>query len=220
MNKKLSLATLGIVSSTLIGCSNQVESIQPIQQNQQVSAQSNLGLNNIAKNIVEIVFLVLDKDKDGFLTLNEYTSSPNSNSEENKMIFKKLDKNNDGKISLEDAKSSSKLFLPKMVFSKESMREQAKNEFNRHDTNKDGVINESEFDSAIKMFSYFLFNNSDSDNYKNIKETFMNTFLFESSDKNNDNKISFSEYEDFYYNMMFGMMKASVLSSSTTQPTP
>lgn len=220
MNKKLSLATLGIVSSTLIGCSNQVESIQPIQQNQQVSAQSNLGLNNIAKNIVEIVFLVLDKDKDGFLTLNEYTSSPNSNSEENKMIFKKLDKDNDGKISLEDAKSSSKLFLPKMVFSKESMREQAKNEFNRHDTNKDGVINESEFDSAIKMFSYFLFNNSDSDNYKNIKETFMNTFLFESSDKNNDNKISFSEYEDFYYNMMFGMMKASVLSSSTTQPTP
>ncbi len=218
MNKKsISLATLGIVSSALMGCSNQVESIQPLQQNQsnEVTAQSNLGLSNMMKNLTEMVFTILDKDKDGFLTLKEYTSSPNSNSEENQIAFKKLDKDNDGKISLEDAKALSKTFLSKMTYNKEKARESVQKEFTRHDSDKNTLLNESEFiNSALKQFDFYL-----NDQY-NFKQIARQSFIFESSDKNHDNKITFSEYEDFYYNMMTGIMKASLLGSTSTTPTP
>ncbi|MFN8577601.1 MAG: EF-hand domain-containing protein [Candidatus Sericytochromatia bacterium] len=216
MSKKLSLATLGIVSSTLIGCSNQIESIQPVQQNQsqQVSAQSNLGLSNTMKNITEVVFMYLDKDRDGFLTLKEYISGPNSNSEETQAAFKKLDKDNDGKISLEDAKLSPKVFLPKSTFSKESLRAYVQKEFERNDMDKNGTINDVEFfNTSIKQFEYFL------DATQDFKKVAIGTFMFEASDRNHDKKLSFSEFEDFYYNMMTGIMKGSLLGSAVT-PTP
>ncbi|MFN8577600.1 MAG: EF-hand domain-containing protein [Candidatus Sericytochromatia bacterium] len=213
MRKKISLATLGIVSSTLIGCSNQVESIQPVQQNQQVNAQSNFGLNNVFKNYAEIMFKFIDKDNDGFISQKDYMSISNGSIsvEEKTAIFRKIDKDNDGKINLEDIKLSLKLFLSGIDINKDKIRDSIQEFFSVIDTNKDKFINESEFINS-EFTSYFKTDNSSGD-------FVIKVFLFESTDKNHDKKVSFSEFEDFEYNIMTSIMKGSLLGSSVS-PTP
>lgn len=217
MDKKLiSLTALGAISTALLGCSNQIPVTieQPSQSSQQVSAQSTVGVNNFIKSFSEMFFKSLDRDKDGFLTFEEYSIyNPGDIS---KAAFKKLDKDNDGKISVEDVKASPKVFfsvLPSLQ-SKEQVRTYVQGRFNAYDNNKDAAIVEDEFmTNALKEFSFFL--NSGS----SMTQVAMTSYMFEASDKNRDRKLTFSEFEDFYYNITKGIMKACTLgTSSATTP--
>lgn len=214
MNKKVSVLIAGLISTLIIGCGNQsqptqsTESVQP----QQAKIQSNTGLNNLMRGVTDLLFNMLDKDKDNYLTLQEYMGST-SNQETFKTAFKKLDKDNDGKISLDDIKVSAKTFIAPFgdVINKERTRDYAKYMFSVADTNKDSMTDEKEFTTFIRNnFSYFL----DPNSYQGVGLT---SYMFQATDKNNDKKLTFSEFEDFYYDFTLGMFQASV---SGAQPTP
>ncbi|MFN8578617.1 MAG: hypothetical protein U0354_17455 [Candidatus Sericytochromatia bacterium] len=63
------------------------------------------------KKIIKIYFKFMDKDQDGFITLDEYLSINSDNKFYAEVSFKELDKNNDNKISLKEALNSPKVFL-------------------------------------------------------------------------------------------------------------
>ena len=147
MKKKLSLSTLAVISTTLVGCaSNTVMPQEPINNNQnQVQISSNTGLNDYMKGLGKMSFSLADKDKDGLLTVTDYLAFDPSNysltESEKRLIFKKLDKDADGSISLEDVEKNTKLYLS--VFkhlTKESMRSQATTMFSSYDLNKNSEV--------------------------------------------------------------------------------
>ncbi|MFN8578619.1 MAG: EF-hand domain-containing protein [Candidatus Sericytochromatia bacterium] len=156
MNKKISLTTLGIMSTTLIGCSNQVDSIQPLQsQSQQVSAQSNSGLNNAESNFSTLFFEVIDSNKNGYITYTDLSSYLKNQSNELKLVFNKIDKDSDGKINLNDINKSPKLFLSLFNTDKQSLKRMATESFNKIDKDKDGKIIKSDFIDYIGTYFYF-----------------------------------------------------------------
>jgi len=107
-----------------------------------------------------------DTNKDGKITLDEYTKYFEKQIEKNDLKFfedvvnsymKAADTNHDGKLSLKEYSS--------LVGAVGVSAEQAKNNFEKMDTNKDGSLDVQEFIKALKGF---LFSNDPTDSANNF----------------------------------------------------
>lgn len=224
MKKITGLLSIVMISSSISACSSEsVNSIQPAVQNntQQVTAQSAQGLKTFYSKVVDKTFAIIDKDKNKSVSLDEFMNRTNinipglpassavvDNTERNpgvspvdvRNLFTQIDKNKNNKLSLTEARNNSRLFLG---MTKTQLRTLVgKTMFGGFDRNSDKYISKAEFlgDPAI---------NSDS------RTSTLLTSLFYNSDRNSDNKLSFTEFEDFAYSMI-----KSLWDNPAPPPTP
>lgn len=223
MKKLLSNSTLALVSTAmLVGCSNNTTMPETISSTNQESVKiaSNAGLNDYIKGMAKVAFTLSDKDKDGLLSLNDYLALDPLNSiteNEKKLIFKKLDTNSDGMISFTDAEKNIKLFMSVYkYYSKEQIRNQAIVMFGHFDANRNEEVSFKEFiEYTVKNMSYM---------FSGSVGLALSGYMYEASDKNKNDNLNFSEFEDFYYNFSKGMMRGFYEGSYTLgqpiQPNP
>lgn len=220
MKKLLSNSALAVVSTAmLVGCSNNTTMPETVVNNNQESVKiaSNAGLNDYIKGMAKISFTLADKDKDGLLSLNDYLALDPLNSiteNEKKLIFKKLDTNSDGMISLEDTQKNIKLFMSVFkYYSKEQIRNQALIMFGHFDANRNGEVSFKEFiEYTAKNMSYM---------FSGSVGLALSGYMYEASDKNKNDSLNLTEFEDFYYNFSKGMMRGFYEGSYTLgQPVP
>ncbi|MFN8672026.1 MAG: EF-hand domain-containing protein [Candidatus Sericytochromatia bacterium] len=200
MKKFLTVALLAI---TVFPACNSKQGIQDIQEDtiqQEVKIQSNSGANSYIEKYLNYLFDSTDKNKDGFLSRTELPNDSN---------FTLMDKNKDGKISIDEFKKGAKDSGVK----KEAFRDnlvifvhQALNleVFKYSDLKKtyEGNVTKEQF---IKIMSKIV------PDYPYGFRT-----IFYVGDKNNDDKLNFSEFED----AMFGFSKALIDISNSVTPTP
>jgi Ca2+-binding EF-hand superfamily protein len=234
--KKLILNSLvGIFASSFVtACGNQSDLILDNnlnQVNQNITVQSRGGLNDAYKHLLNYQFNLLDVDKDKFVSIDEFAPSyelPNSasnmvpvynNNKKTSLIsrlinfFKKkpnqkilndiyarfaaVDRNKDLKISLQEAQKQPIYFLGR---SKDNLRDMAEFSFAMIDANKDKKISIEEFSK-----------------YSNTNSSLLVTFY--SADKNKDNVLKFSEYEDMLYSVLKFYANNPVQQPVTSEPT-
>ena len=102
--------------------------------------------------------------------------------------FEKMDKNKDGKLSFDEANSSKEF-----VMTKAEVRVEVKKQVAYVDINKDNSISKDEFTK--------------------FAGSYVNMSSFIAADKNKDNKLTFSEFEDLLYAVFQGM------NDPSSQPT-
>ncbi|MFN8577161.1 MAG: EF-hand domain-containing protein [Candidatus Sericytochromatia bacterium] len=208
MKRLTGIISILTLTSIISACSSEtITNVQPAAQNQQVVAQSAQGLKTFYSKVVDRIFVLLDKDKNKSVSLEEFMtrtnetsfanpSQPNTNQPAttnqapvtfDKNLFTQIDKNKNGKLSLTEARNNSRLFLG---MTKTQLRTLVgKTMFGSYDKNNDKYVSKQEFLGDALA-------NSD------VKTSTLLTSLFYNSDKNSDNKLSFSEFEDFAYSMI------------------
>lgn len=180
----LSVIVLSSCSST-----QSIQEVKDIQQ--EVKIQSNTGVTNYVNGIIKIHFDEVDKNKDSFLSINEYP--------DNKQ-FDEIDTDKDKKISGEEYQK----YCDGHYISKEGIRTSivtslkyfnvTDNVFTKTNTGTyTGFMTKEQFLKYAK--SSFL-----------TKEEFS---IFYVADKNNDGKLSFTEFEDCVYAISKGNLEAS-----------
>lgn len=211
--KKINIFLAGFfIISALNGCGTQDNLIiQDVVQNnnQNVNAQSNKGLKETFKYLLDAQFNSLDTNLDKVISIEEFAptytlpqnrySSPAQKAVTNQGIlsriknifkrkpdpnimndiyarFEKVDKNKDSKISVSEAKNNPDYFLGR---TKDNLREMAKYSFQFADQNKNNKVEKDEliFMARTQQGMHLLF----------------------TADKNKDNVLNFSEYEDIFY---------------------
>lgn len=212
------------IALTLGACSSEsINTVQPIaQENQQVVAQSVKGLNSFYNTIVDRTFAFLDKNKDKSVSFDEYMSRnsagalppgiqpqdvavervPGGSPVDTKNLFIKVDKNKNGRLTLTEARNSSRDFLG---VNKTQIRQLvAKSMFSLYNKNVDKYISKEEFLSASSNID--------------TKSASLLSSLFYSSDKNGDKRLTFSEFEDYSYAMIQAMWDSQATQPVPTQP--
>ncbi len=161
----------------LSGCSN-VQNEPPIQlPNQVAHIQSDTGLDGFRKFMVkEVIFVHLDKNSDGNLSLTELNNDQN--------LLSKYDKDNNGGISLEESLSGNEFMG---VTSKQIRDTYGQSAFEKLDTDNNKLISMKEF----KNPGFFY----------NTRPDMASSLLtsFYASDRNQDDALNFSEFEDCLY---------------------
>ncbi len=208
--KKLNLFLSSIFAlSVLTGCGSQSLTNLPVQNtidnSSQVEIESRKGLNSFYTVLVEKVFGMLDRNGDKLLSFDEFrpthvnfggsaTGSINPGTVEAAsrkanttvtdplVMFYKIDRNHDGKVTIKEAKNSP-YFLG--LDSKQLRNAFAKPIFDNMNPNKDKEITKDEFFRGIA--------NMPSTNQKTLIS------LFFTADKNVNNALTFSEFEDLLY---------------------
>lgn len=236
--KRLILSSLvGIFASSVItACGTQSDLVldNTLQVNQDITAQSRAGLNDTYKHLLNYQFSLLDVNGDKFVSVDEFAPSydiPNSASnmvpvysnntskkpslvsrlvnffkkKPNQKIlndiyarFAAVDKNKDTKISLQEAQKETVYFLGR---SKDNLRDMAEFSFAMTDANKDKKVTREEFSR-----------------YSNTSGSLLVTFY--SADKNKDNALKFSEYEDMLYAVVKFYASNPVQPQPPVQPVP
>jgi Ca2+-binding EF-hand superfamily protein len=226
--RKLNLLLSSIFAvSALAGCGSQNLTVLPEQNtlnnNQsQVEIESRKGLNSFYTVLVEKVFEMLDRNGDKLLSFDEFkpthinfgnsatgsmssgtvaassTRKPSNTISDPLVMFYKIDKNHDGKVTLKEAKNSS-YFLG--LDTKQLRTAFAKPLFDNLNPNKDKSITKDEFFKGIA----------------NLPAASQKTLIgsFFTADKNVDNALSFSEFED----LLYASFKAS-WATPPAQPAP
>ena len=191
MKKSLLFIFTSIMSaSVLAGCGSR-ESAPVLPDFIPVTTQSDHGLVEINRYIGKDFFAALDADKDGVVTIAEYTKLKVPNSDKR---FKKVDKNSDGKVTIEEMMANRKNFLPEM-YSKDILRQSAKTAFAGIDLDKNGKIERNE---------YFKPAVSQAQGDAPVAPDPNLNIIFNLSDLNRDGDLNFSEYEDLFYAGMLG----------------
>lgn len=226
MKKITGLLSIVIVSSSISACSSEsVNLIQPeVKNSQQVTVQSAQGLKTFYSKVVDKTFALIDKDKNKSVSLDEFISrttlsvpgipstsvsdtterNPGVSPVDTRNLFTQIDKNKNGRLSLTEARNNSRLFLG---MTKTQLRTLVgKTMFGSFDKNADKYVSKAEFlgDPTI---------NSDG------RTTTLLTSLFYNSDKNADNRLSFTEFEDFAYSMIKSLWD-NPPPPPATDPTP
>jgi len=193
------IGLFSIVSLNACGVSNDFISVEQslISNEQSVNASSFSGVWNEIKKSSESSFKSLDKNKDKFITPDEFgVSSPESFT-----AFNKLDSNNDGKISKSE-------YLPNF-FEKTTLTLRLKNAagdlFKLLDKNKDKLISLEELNSGL-ISSQFA------ELFKKYDKQGKNIF-----GKSNRGKLTKSEFENLYSHIA---MSNPVTNSPAPAPAP
>jgi Ca2+-binding EF-hand superfamily protein len=211
--------------SLLAGCNSQAVNQFPLEQvapTQQVSAMSEQGLIQVNRYIGKFYFTALDANKDGFLSLAEYNKSNISTANDMSVRFKKVDKNSDKKISIDEMMNNRKNFLPE-IFGKDNLRNMARTSFDFFNTDKDDVISHDEFlkiptgapTNSQRMAK--ADNNGMQITLSSDMQVLLNV-MFNLSDLNKNNELSFSEFEDFIYSGIKGNPNLNPVSETTDKP--
>lgn len=163
--------TLILATGALIGCSRMPVSTPNVIQAQPatVNAMSESGIRSAVRYTANRVFFGLDKNKDGFLTLDEVERM-------NRDLIKDADKNHDQKVSLNELLAF--YLSPAQI---QELRNLANENFSRFDKDHDGVMTLSEF------LAGFMNNQSE---YGRLM------MIFNLADKNHNLKLTGSEFED------------------------
>ena len=212
------------IALTLGACSSEsINTVQPVsQENQQVVAQSVKGLSSFYNTIVDRTFAFLDKNKDKSVSLDEYMSRntagalppgiqaqdvavervPGGSPVDTKNLFIKVDKNKNGRLTLTEARNSSRDFIG---VNKTQIRQLvAKSMFSLYNKNVDKYVSKEEFLTASSNID--------------TKSVSLLSSLFYSSDKNGDKRLTFSEFEDYSYAMIQAMWDTQATQPAPTQP--
>jgi Ca2+-binding EF-hand superfamily protein len=148
---------------------------------------------NFYLKMTEKVFSTLDRNRDGFLDLNEYMFL-SKYKEILRSSFGEMDENKDRKISLNEAKKFSVTFLGTSNIStldyELGMTKNVTSFFNKTDVNKDGYIDKKD-ELNIFITESYVFKD---------KPALVNS-QFNISDKNKDNKLTYTEFEDLYHTL-------------------
>lgn len=212
------------IALTLGACSSEsINTVQPVaQENQQVAAQSVKGLSSFYNTIIDRTFAFLDKNKDKSVSLDEYMSRnsagalppgiqpqdvavervPGASPVDTRNLFTKVDKNKNGRLTLTEARNSSRDFLG---VNKTQIRQLvAKSMFSLYNKNLDKYISKEEFLSASSSID--------------TRSVSLLSSLFYSSDKNGDKRLTFSEFEDYSYAMVQAMWDTQPAPTQPSQP--
>lgn len=230
MKNLRSLVGSAVLLAVLTGCAEQSINNLPVlpetQQPQQSQIQSKQGLTQFYGLLNEVVFNLLDKNKDKRVTLDEFknrgplvpqgTLTPAPGSDAEKAIkedpnaapvsledaFKKMDKNKDGKLTLTDARNNAKLFLGA---DKNQVRAiVAKPMFDKIDVNKNKSISEKEYLDFVKASGL----------PQEQAQNLVTSLLI--ADANKDGNLSLNEFEDVIYSSF----RASFLTPVSAPPAP
>ena len=202
--KKLGSIVAGVITlAVLTSCASEEIQMPVLEQQNQVQIQSNKGLSNFYKLLTETFFKVVDKNKDGVLTIDEFKGRPNlgpgvgsipSMAEQAVAIsevkaspedlFKKLDKNKNGRVTLSEANANAKDFLGANKTQVRSML--AKPMFEKADANKSKTITREEFVTS------FLGGSVNASN-----QTLYAAYI--AADTNKNGNLSLFEFEDLVY---------------------
>ncbi|MFN8670925.1 MAG: EF-hand domain-containing protein [Candidatus Sericytochromatia bacterium] len=185
--KKIIITAL-LALSVFPAC-NSKPAIQDISETQQnVNIQSNQGANSYVEKYIKFTFDYSDKNKDGAISLDEIA---------NETYFNSIDKNKDGKILINEFEKAAKEGSVNKEFFRNSLVNIANKTLNLE------VFKYSEqkktYEGSITKEQFIFYVNNIMSNY--TKEPLS---IFYISDKNNDGKINFSEFED----AMFGLAKS------------
>jgi len=195
-----SLTACGTSDNTLLLGNSQLQSID----NQNLQANSFLGVMREVKNASELSFKELDKNGDKNITPDEYgVSSPDS-----AKAFYALDKNHDGKISKNE-------FLPNflnrlgLTF---RLRSAASSLFKQLDKDKNKLLSKEELNSGL-LSQQFL---NSFDKYDKQRKT-----LFHKDAKG---MLSLSEFEELFsyiaLNNLGNQQPTQPVPAEPTQPVP
>lgn len=215
--KHLKILLSGLFVLALNACGSQEISTLPDMQQlpqQSVGIMSDKGLTEVNQFIGKTFFAKLDVNHDGAVTLEEYKRMQISDLEKR---FKKVDKNKDNKITMDEMMMNRKNFLPE-IFSKESLRQLAKLSFDTLNKNTDAALT---FDEFVAMGTGKPAPAAPGEAPKPVTPSpeivELYTTLFNLTDTNRDNSLSFEEYED----LIFVQMKGKVtLNNPLDQPQP
>jgi Ca2+-binding EF-hand superfamily protein len=211
-----------ITTAVLAGCGSQTEAtFAPIQNSvdSTVSAQSAEGLKSFYTLLTEKVFISLDTNKDKQISFDEFKNRPNMTPGfsgpppvaaqpqpamttqiepvtaadaaapapkpaaplDPLQVFLKIDKNKNGRLTLAEAKAS-RYFLG---VSQQELRKMFKPLFDNFDADKNKSVSKEEFLKSISGLEVQMQQNMMS--------------LFYTADKNLNDSLTFSEYEDLLY---------------------
>jgi hypothetical protein len=212
--KKLGSIIGSIVTiAVLTGCGSQTAAtFAPMETpvNTGISAQSAQGLKSFYTILTEKVFVAVDTNKDKSVSFEEFKApraplgpgvsagpinpTPDVTTQveptapaqpaapvDPLVVFLKIDKNKNGKISMAEARDN-KLFLG---VSATDLRKMFKPLFTSFDADKNNSVSKAEFIKAVSGLDQMM------------QQSMMS--LFFTADRNIDNKLNFSEYEDLLY---------------------
>ncbi|MEK7433095.1 MAG: hypothetical protein AABZ74_08190 [Cyanobacteriota bacterium] len=185
--KKILIASLSMIF--LVSCNQVAKNDINLESNiVETKIQSNVGAKAYWNTIMKKQFEYDDKNKNGFITLDEYKFNPNYPDIQAEDLFKKIDKNKDSKISLNEYQEFDLFGVGKDIFRKMFLTP-VKNIF----TCNEKFVCTGSINSKTEFMNLFYINTNTPKEYI---ETF-NTYFY-MGDKNKDGKITFSELEDIY----------------------
>ena len=201
MSMKKWIIVAGVASMVLTSCKTQEAALSAKKENKPAQQKITQEIpSDIPQSKVKN-FNKLDTNKDGVLSLEEFTQTVKTSFEkkgdtsdayktEAEKRFTRRDTNKDGNLSLEEfATVPGKGAAPaaKKVASATSVPEEKEKNFNRLDTNKDGTLSEEEF--SVSVQKSFVKKGDTSDAYKAAAKK-----RFAKRDINKDGKLSVEEF--------------------------
>lgn len=231
MKKITSFLLAGLFTASITACSQETINV-PLQQTTQpnnVSTYSNEGLKSAFTIILQTTFKMFDKNKDNYVSLEEYKSSGNPAPQpaEPPPAPPSDPVTPPSEQPTPPAQGSTEQVADQIVAQskKISIPTDATERFKKMDKNKDGKLSFTEVKNASLYFTSFqktslkanakgAFEMFDKDKNKSIsRDEFMainmtndqagkmvQGMLFISADKNNNGSLGFSEFEDVFYN--------------------
>lgn len=186
--KKILIASLSMIF--LVSCNQVAKNDINLESNiVETKIQSNAGIKDLWKSSLKGDFESKDKNKDGFITLDEFKPHWHFINETPEDMFKRIDKNKDSKLSLDEIQSIDWYGNGGKDYFRKMLLYFSPNIF----TCNEKFVCTGSLNSKTEFMNVFHVNTNTPKEYISA----MNTYFY-MGDKNKDGKITFSELEDIY----------------------